>query len=139
MRKIILCALLYIFMQNGMAFAAPNWVKLNDKLYVDINSIRKEGNSDSKYSFWYKWLNDNSEVFKLGEKAFPNKKIWYVLKQEIIDCENVLIATKSIYTYDTNGNTINLLTFQNYEIKWYSIPPDSFLDVAYHNICILKQ
>lgn len=135
MKKVIFGILLCIFLQNGMAFANSNWITLSDKMYLDTNSIRKEGNFGSKYSFWWKSLNDNTEVFKLGEKAFPNRKIWYVLIQGIIDCENFLSANKSFYTYDTNNNIINIRTLQNYEIEWHSIPPDSFYDFVYQNIC----
>lgn len=135
MKKIVLCALLCTLLNAGMGFAESNWVQVGEKVYIDTNSIRKEENSISKYSYWYKWLNDKSELFSLGEKSFPDKKIWYILQQEIIDCEKKQATVKSHYTYDINNFVLFTETYPEYKQNWMSIPPDSFLDLCYNYIC----
>lgn len=137
-KKLILLVLILLISALPIR-ANSNWVQIADKVYIDINSIRKEGDSEKKISFWHKWLNDKSQVFQMHENIFPDRKAWYVLKQVIIDCENKEATTKSFYVYDINNEVVFQDTIPEYSWEWMSIPPDSFLNFCYNFVCNKSQ
>lgn len=136
MKKIvILLFTLMIFMQP--VFSAT-WEQFTEKSYIDVESIRP--NLDilgekipGEFVFWTKNLNNGKNYFKDREKEY-NKKIWYILNQEIVNCPKRTLAIKSVIIYDTNSNVIDSTDFQHY-LSPQSVVPESVGEILYNGIC----
>lgn len=136
MKKILV---LLFFLLFTLPVCAANWKQIDDKKYVDLDSIEKytdryDSRKNEIYSFWIKSLNDKSSLFTDLEKQY-NKKIWYQMTRNLVDCKNKTISLKSITTYDLNGYTIETFETPDYSIKWTSIVPDSIGEGYYYGIC----
>ena len=65
---------------------AANWIELESKWYIDIESTIKDSFYTHRYSFWMKYLNDDGQFFNEPE-AFLKDKIWYAKVKVGIDCQ----------------------------------------------------
>lgn len=109
MKKILL--LFCICLGFLLPVFAANWEQIDDKLYIDTDSIeryseRYETEGTRRFSFWIKSLNDGSSYFTKMEKAY-GKKVWYTLSRDIVDCNEKTIANKSIVVYDLKSQVID--------------------------------
>ncbi len=140
MKKILL--VLYFCFNLTLSVFATDWKQIDDKLYIDIDSIesyseRYETGNTRKFSFWIKSLNDSSSYFTKIEKAY-NKKIWYLLSKNIVDCNEKMIANKSFVIYDLKSQVIDSNEEYIYPGSWNSIVPDSIGELYYSNICTFE-
>lgn len=122
-------------------FAAPNWVQIDNKTYIDTNSIRQENylglGYGNYYSIWTKWLNDGSKKF-LDLESFYKSKIWFTSRQAYFDCKNKRVAEKSFVTYDLEGNVIENNTINDYNLSFSNIVPGTIGDIIYDYVCTGK-
>ena len=119
-------------------FAAPNWVQIDNKEYIDTNSIRQENylglGYGNYYSLWAKWLNDGSKFF-LDAESYYKTKMWYRLSQYYYDCSNKTFVAKSGVFYDLKGNPIQYTTLEDYNLSFISVVPGTIGDKMYDYVC----
>lgn len=122
---------------------AADWEQIEDKSYIDISSIKdyndpytyiKEQYNRNEKEFWIKSLNDKSSYFTDYEKTY-NKKIWYRISKNIIDCNNKTIATKSSAIYDINGKIIDSYDVEHILLNRHDIVPETRAEDWYNIIC----
>lgn len=115
-----------------------NWVQIDDKRYIDLDSLQKFNDSINYkikgYTFWEKYLNDKSSIFIDAEKIY-GKKIWYSLNNVVIDCENKKIALRSYIDYDLSKKVLGSHTYEDILLNWSIIAPETIGDVQYNLIC----
>lgn len=136
MKKILVLLFLLSF---ALPVCAANWKQIAEKEYVDLDSIEKytdvyNSRNNNIYSFWIKSLNDKTSFFTDYEKSY-NKKIWYKMTRNLIDCKNKTITLKSITIYDLKRQVIDTYEVPDYAIKWNSIIPDSVGEGYYYGVC----
>lgn len=141
MKKILL--LFYICFIFAMPVFAANWKQIDEKIYVDFDSIERytgisNYENSRQYSFWIKSLNDSSSYFAKLEKH-TGKKVWYTLSRDIVDCDEKMIANKSIVIYDLKSQVIDSSEEYIYSGSWNSIAPDSIGELYYNLICKPKK
>lgn len=133
---LIIIAIAILFYQP--VFGA-NWIQVNKKRYFDVASVANFNNGfgyiNGKYSFWEKVLNDKSVSFINAEKM-TGKKIWYVVNNIVIDCNDKQWALRSYIMYDLSGNVIYADDFQDMLLHWHNIAPETIGDTYYNWICI---
>jgi len=137
MRKLFL--LLFALLMFVQPVFSANWEQYDKKEYIDSDSIRPNLDISGEiipyeFTYWTKLLNDGSQYYKGIEQKF-NKKVWYKLQQEIINCQKRTLALKSLIIYDTNSQVIFSLEKQFYEIEPISVVPDSVGEFLYNTIC----
>lgn len=125
MKKLTL--LVFILICNILTVSARTWVQVDDNNYIDKDSIKVYVNDNGTYDynkriFWTKYV--GNEIYKDIEKL-NNKKVSYGLAQNIIDYQKQSIATKAGATYDKNGQVISSYDFEDFQLKWGSIIPNS--------------
>ncbi len=133
----------FVFFNFAVPVFAANWKQMGDKLYIDADSIEhyfeKYGSDGTKkFSFWIKNLNDKSSHFTRMEKSY-GKKVWYILSRNIINCDEKMIANKSIIAYDLKSQVIDSYEETLYAGSWNSIVPDSVGELYYTHICLTKS
>lgn len=137
MKKLFLiCTIMFFAIQP--VFSA-NWKQFIEKSYIDIDSIKP--NIDilgepipSEYTYWTKELNDGREYFTDMEKYY-NKKVWYVLNKEFVNCNKKTMGLQARIIYDLKAQPINSLEISSYEQKANSVVPDSVGELLYNIIC----
>lgn len=136
MKKVFLIIAIAIFSLQPVF--GVNWVQIDDKRYVDLDSVQKFNDSINYkikgYTFWEKYLNDKSSIFIDAEKIY-GKKIWYSLNNVVIDCENKKVALRSYIDYDLSKNVLGNHTYEDILLNWNIIAPESIGDVHYNLIC----
>lgn len=120
-------------------FAVSNWVRIDNKTYIDTNSLRKENYSNSNYnsyySIWLKKFNDDSKSFKAIDSYYQSK-VWYMLYQHYIDCNNKRTAVKSIIFYDLGGNNLgNSINIKDYNLEFSNVAPGTLAEFEYDYVC----
>lgn len=136
MKNLFLLLLLLLF---ALPVCAANWKQIDDKEYVDLDSIEQYNEiynlrSSNVQSFWIKSLNDKSSYFTDLEKRL-DKKVWYNMTRYLVNCTNKTIGLKSITTYDLKGQTLENYEVSNYLIEWSSVVPDSRGEGYYYGVC----
>ncbi len=136
MKKCFLLPLLVLFV---LPVSATTWEQIDTKRYIDLDSIEKYNDKyDSRkseiYSFWIKSLNDESQYFTDFEKDY-NKKVWYTMTRNLINCDNKTITPKAIIFYDLSHRVIKNFELPAYSLEWHSIIPDSIGEDYYYGIC----
>lgn len=114
---------------------SATWVKVDDKLYIDRDSIStyiddKNITHKEQKIYWRKDLNDGSNVFRDAEKRY-NKKIGYLMFQGIVNLSNKTSCSKTIIFYDIKGNVIDSYTFSDNLLNWNRIVPDTLGEFLY--------
>lgn len=141
MNKKLLILILFLLISILPTIANPNWVQVDDKSYIDTNSLKNEiyqnSNYGNYYSLWVKSLNNGSKTFLKLEKYY-NSKIWYELAQVYIDCYNKRIAWKSYIEYDLQSEVIEMKTLHDYEVEFNSIAPGTNAEFMYNYACTGK-
>lgn len=142
MKKVYLLIITLLFL--SIPAFATNWYQLQDKIYIDLDSIQPynaqfglSNNQTNTYIFWSKELNTNSNTFKDIENIY-HKKFWFVMNREVINCNNQTMGLTSYADYDLNGNVLGSHEYDNYQIKWYSIVPDTISNLFYNIVCTSK-
>ncbi len=119
-------------------FATPNWVQIDNKEYIDTNSIRQENylglGYGNYYSLWTKWLNDGSKFF-LDAESYYKTKMWYRLSQYYYDCNNKTFVAKSGVFYDLKGKPIQYTTLEDYNLSFISVVPGTRSEILYNYAC----
>lgn len=138
MKKLILIISAFL-VSSTTAHATPNWVQIQEKQYIDINSIQKENylGVDNLYSFWTKALNDNSRIW-IALQTYNKSKLWFMLNKSYIDCINKRFATKEVLVYDINGNSVYTNWFPTIPdslLKFQRIAPGTVVELVYDYIC----
>lgn len=127
MKKIFFACVLSLIICTS-AFATT-WVQIDDTDYMDKDSVKyyidDHGSTNFyKKTVWMKDININNTGYKEIEKI-TNKQISYTLSQCIFDFQNNTIAFKAGITYDKNGNPISQYSFEDFQIEWNPIAPNS--------------
>lgn len=137
MTKKFILLILFLLVSLLPTIANPNWVQVDDKIYVDTNSLRKE-NYGNYYSLWTKNLNNGSKFF-LDSENYNNKKIGYSLIQGYYDCNSKRSALKSVVDYDLTGViAIWSHTYEDYNLLYESIAPGTVGEALYNYACTGK-
>lgn len=123
-----LCLILIVFLILCMKVYASTWVQVGDNYFIDKDSIEYYINDmgETQYNkkiYWMKTINVN-DSYKQIEKDLE-KKISYVLTQNIIDITLKKITVKAIIFYDEDGNAIFNHTRKERELNWEAIAPNS--------------
>lgn len=131
MKKVLLILCLFLILPAY----STTWVQIQDKNYFDKDSLDyyiTDGNyiQYNQKTFWVKYLNDNSQMFKKFEKLHKTK-IWYSLDKYIINFSNKTLAIKSYALYDLKGEVISSYTLPDYSLEWNSIVPNSYGEMLY--------
>lgn len=108
---------------------AYNWEKIGSYDYIDLNSISNfeiAGRKNIK-SVWVKEYNNGNSYF--------NKNEAYLMTKSLIDCSTQEQAIKAGAFYDINNNLIEQAAFNNNELKWNSIVPDTKIDIIAQYVC----
>lgn len=117
---------------------AADWVQTSQKTYLDKSSIIKYNNTsrNNVYSFWAKYLYNDSEMDKYLEKRY-NHKYWYLKSLVLMDCSAKERVVKSVTWYNLKGDvTYNGSTvYGDYDLQWVPIIPESIGEVEYNYVC----
>ena len=136
--------LLFLLTFSMLQVQAANWIQVDDKMYMDVDSIEyfvsdgQYNQRNNQYSFWVKSLNDGSDNYKQLEKHF-NKKVWYSLSKYVVDINTQKIAQKTSVLYAVNEKQ----PLDSYEeqfdtlLRWQTIVPNSVGELMF-NIVIGK-
>ena len=140
-KKLILSIIFSLFCLLPVV-AAPNWVQIGNKMYIDTNSVRKENYSNSNYnnyySVWIKRLNDGSKPF-LDTESYYKTKIWFSLQQYYVDCQNKRAAFKGYINYDLKSNAVGQNTREDYNLSFDNIAPGTTGDLMYGFVCQISN
>lgn len=132
-------ALLFLLAFSMLQVQATNWMQVDDKMYMDMDSIeffvpdRQYNKRNNQYSFWVKSLNDGSDNYKQLEKHF-NKKVWYFLSKYIVDINTQKIAQKTSVLYAVDEKQ----PLDSYEeqfdslLQWHTIVPNSVGELMFN-------
>lgn len=138
--KNILLVIFSVFIISLQPAISASWVKVDDNLFIDIDSIRvfvDENNNPDLNSriFWVKFLNNNSNYFKSLENQY-HTKISYVLTQYIINTYKNSYTIKSSTYYDAESDVVSTNSNYRYNLEWMDIVPESvgelLLDAVEH-------
>lgn len=126
MKKLVLLMVL-LFCTSVMQANATTWVQIDDNYYIDKDSIHYYINDNKAYDFDKKifWVKNIENDSYKGLETNIKKSISFGIIQYIIDFSNNSIAIKSGAIYDDNGKVLSSYTYQDYELDWHSIIPDS--------------
>ncbi len=133
MKKILIVLLLTI--ATILPTVASSWVKIDEWQYIDKDSIKYYVNDYGRIDyqkkiFWKKDTNIDDKYTIEIERIF-NKKVGYIINQDIIDFNKKQHACKSIIVYDENSNVITSFTYKDFQLDWRSIVPDSMGEKLY--------
>ena len=140
MKKIFI---LFIIVFIAYPVSAADWKQIEDKSYIDVSSIKQYNDPDTyskkqynrnEKEFWIKSLNDKSSYYTDWEVTY-NKKIWYQISKNIIDCNNRTIATKSLAIYDIEGNIIDNYDVEHILLNRKDIIPETRGEDWYNIVC----
>ncbi|MCM1338829.1 MAG: hypothetical protein NC191_04080 [Muribaculaceae bacterium] len=128
MKRIILT--IFILICSISSVSARTWVQVDDYHYIDKDSIKTYVNDQRTYDFdkrifWIKSI--GNEIYQQVE-THSDEEVSYGLLQCIIDYQKQTIAAKAGAIYDKNGQVISSYTYEDYELKWDSIIPDSYAE-----------
>lgn len=113
--------LLFLALLTLPSYAA-SWVDIGGDEYIDTSSVapyENDINSDVKYSFSIKALNNKSANFLYLEKSYKTE-FKYQITDYIVNCSTMKIATKDSKAYDKQDNMVHQ----------YSAPYLQFVDVV---------
>ena len=130
MKKFIIALFTLLLFQN--CCLATEWLELNSKTYVDLETYTPASTNNNYPSFWIKQLNNKSNYFIKQEKEYKTS-IWYELQQWKIDCIRRKYNIKEIIIYDIKGSIIDSYLY-NTE-NWFTIPPDTISESYYKLFC----
>lgn len=121
---------------------ATHWIQIDEKLYFDADSVQQYNSLmtylyPNRYLYWEKQLNDNSLPF-IRVAQSTNKKIEFVFMQTIIDCNQRNTAMKSYIYYTPEKEVAYNYEFDEYNLKWMSIPPNSYGELYFQAICQMR-
>ena len=131
--------LLFLLTFSMLQVQATNWIQVDDKMYMDVDSIEffvsdgQYNKRNNQYSFWVKSLNDGSDNYKQLEKHF-NKKVWYSLSKYVVDINTQKIAQKTSVLYAVNEKQ----PLDSYEeqfdtlLRWQTIVPNSVGELMFN-------
>ena len=131
--------LLFLLTFSMLQVQAANWIQVDDKMYMDVDSIEyfvsdgQYNQRNNQYSFWVKSLNDGSDNYKQLEKHF-NKKVWYSLSKYVVDINTQKIAQKTSVLYAVNEKQ----PLDSYEeqfdtlLCWQTIVPNSVGELMFN-------
>ena len=131
--------LLFLLTISMLQVQATNWIQVDDKMYMDVDSIEffvsdgQYNKRNNQYSFWVKSLNDGSDNYKQLEKHF-NKKVWYSLSKYVVDINTQKIAQKTSVLYAVNEKQ----PLDSYEeqfdtlLRWQTIVPNSVGELMFN-------
>lgn len=131
MKKYIIFLLVLFITFVGNVTLATNWMEIDNKTYIDMDSVNIElaPLTNSKIiSFWVKSLNNKSSYYLTLEKKYK-QKIWFDKTRFKIDIDSRKISIDYWIVYDLNGMPI---ISQNYIDDWSPIIPDTFSDLLYN-------
>lgn len=125
-----------IFSALIMSVEAATWIELDNKLYIDRDSIDyTRTNLGQIVTFWTKELNDGTEVFKDLELKYK-KKIWYTMNKNIVYCNTKKIGITDSIDYDLKGSVIKSYYYSSYDVS--SIIPETYGEYFYTIVCPLE-
>lgn len=73
--------------------------------------------------------------FFLDTESYYKTKIWYILMQGYVDCNNKTITSKSYFIYDEKENLVQKTTLKDYNLSFDSIAPGTIGDLMYGFVC----
>lgn len=126
-----------IFSALIMSVEAATWIEVGEKLYIDRDSIEytKTYSGQQQATFWTKELNDGSDVFKKLEKRY-NKKVWYTLNRQLINCDKKEIGITDSIDYDLKREYIETYYFGSNSLS--AIVPESYGEYLYKIVCFAE-
>lgn len=135
--------LLTLFLLLILPVYGASWLEISNKTYIDIDSISNyiddnDGIHLRQKIYWRKILNDGSNLFKNFEKEH-NKKVWYIMTQEIINIDKKTICSKTIIFYDLKEKVLDSFTIPDCMMSWESIVPDTLGETLYNAITEKKS
>lgn len=106
---------------------ATTWVQIDENSYIDKDSIKNYTNDSGDYDFNKKtfWIKSvGNDIYKNSRVEFADE-IAYDLTLNVINYSNNTIALKSVIIYDEEGISLNSYTFEDYQLEWNVIVPNS--------------
>ena len=106
---------------------AATWVQIDENSYIDKDSIKNYTNDRGVYDFNKKtfWIKSvGNDIYKNSRVEFADE-IAYDLTLNVINYSNNTIALKSVIIYDEEGISLNSYTFEDYQLEWNVIVPNS--------------
>lgn len=106
---------------------ATTWVQIDENSYIDKDSIKNYTNDRGVYDFNKKtfWIKSvGNDIYKNSRVEFADE-IAYDLTLNVINYSNNTIALKSVIIYDEEGISLNSYTFEDYQLEWNVIVPNS--------------
>lgn len=106
---------------------ASTWVQIDENSYIDKDSIKYYTNDRGVYDFNKKtfWIKSvGNDIYKNSRVEFADE-IAYDLTLNVINYSNNTIALKSVIIYDEEGISLNSYTFEDYQLEWNVIVPNS--------------
>lgn len=130
MKRFIIALLIGIILSLSQVLAS-NWVEIDSKLYVDVDSIsiQTDINNDTIVSFWLKRLNNQDSIMKRWEKKY-NQKIWYDKTYQSLNINNMTIKYNEWLIYNLKQEVIDSMNFDSMSI-WHRIVPDTKAEAIY--------
>ena len=106
---------------------ATTWVQIDENHYIDKDSIKYYTNDRGVYDFNKKtfWIKSvGNDIYNNSRVEFADE-IAYGLTLYVINYSNNTIALKSGIIYDEEGISLNSYTFEDYQLEWHVIVPNS--------------
>lgn len=127
MKKYLVLLILFLFI--SLPTQASTWIRIADNEYIDKDNIKTYIDDNNKKHkgqkvFWTKTINNNDNLFPSIQKTL-NKKISYVMAQQIVDLQRESITLKSVIVYAEDGEVIETYTNNDCELNWNSIAPNT--------------
>lgn len=127
MKKYLILLILFLFI--SVPTQAVTWIKIADNEYIDKDNIKTYIDDNNKKHkeqkvFWTKTINKNDNLFPNVQKTL-DKRIGYVMAQQIIDFQRESITLKSVIVYDDDEKVIETYTNNDCALNWNSIAPNT--------------
>ena len=126
MKKLFLL-LFMLLCSSFLRTYATTWVQIDENSYIDKDSIKYYTNDRGVYDFNKKtfWIKSvGNDIYKNSRVEFADE-IAYDLTLNVINYSNNTIALKSVIIYDEEGISLNSYTFEDYQLEWNVIVPNS--------------
>lgn len=136
LKKIFLIILINFIAQDVQS---ADWVQIHYNTYLDTESIKQSENLnlEKQYSYWIKYLNDESFVWKQYEKQ-TGQQYGFSLGMQIINCDKKLITNKVYVYYNKNNLPVSREEIQDNNLNWKNIAPGTVSEDLYDIFCTNK-
>ena len=106
------------------------WKKVSQNSYLNMEDI-----AIFKGNIYKCWIKNNGTANNIAKDEYGRKVlIGYNLTEMLIDFDQYRMTIKRMIICDVVGNTISKISFDENQMSWQNIPPDSVGETVYNLI-----